>query len=155
MSDDLLRDFSFPGEQEDLISFHSEEIDFEPDQPRRLDQWIREVVGTQSCKLSFLNIIFCDDNYLHRMNVEYLDHDTLTDIITFPYAEPPQIEGDIFISLDRVRENANAFQVPFDHELHRVIIHGVLHLCGQGDKTPREKGEMRAKEDAALELLGE
>jgi len=155
MSEDQLRDFSFPGEKENVISFHSEELDFTPEQPERLAAWIRQVIDQQKCTLSFLNYIFCTDDYLHNINVAYLDHDTLTDIITFPYTDPPRIEGDIFISIDRVRENAATLHLPFTQELHRVIIHGVLHLCGQGDKTEREKGEMRAKEDEALEMLGE
>lgn len=155
MSEDQLRDFSFPAERENVISFHSEDIDFEPEQPERIAQWIRQVIARQNCSLSFLNYVFCTDDYLHEINVAYLDHDTLTDIITFPYADPPRIEGDIFISIDRVRENAATLHLPFIQELHRVMIHGVLHLCGQGDKTEQEKGQMRAKEDEALELLGE
>lgn len=155
MSEDQLRDFSFPGEQENIISFHAEDIDFVPEQPKLLAEWIRQVIAQQQCTLSFLNYIFCTDDYLHSINVAYLDHDTLTDIITFPYADPPRIEGDIFISIDRIRENAATLRLPFLQELHRVMIHGVLHLCGQGDKTEQEKGQMRAKEDEALDLLGE
>lgn len=85
--------------------------------------------------LHLLNFIFCSDDYLLRLNVEYLDHDTLTDIITFPYADPPSIHGDIFISIDRVRDNAADFKVTFEQELNRVMAHGVLHLCGYGNET--------------------
>lgn len=155
MSEDQLYAFYFPEEQEDVISFHSEEIDFELPRSPRIEDWIRAVIHNQNCRLVFLNIVFCSDEYLHQINFEYLDHDTFTDIITFPYADPPRIEGDVFISIDRVRENAVSFHVPLEQELHRVIIHGVLHLCGQGDKTPEEKVAMRDKEDEALELLGE
>lgn len=155
MSEDHLRDFSFPEERENVISFHSEDLPFTPEQPERLAHWIRKVIRQHQCTLNFLNYIFCTDDYLHEINLAYLDHDTLTDIITFPYADPPRIEGDIFISIDRVRENAATMHLPFNQELHRVMIHGVLHLCGQGDKTEQEKGQMRAKEDEALELLGE
>ncbi len=87
---------------------------------------------------------------MHAINLEYLDHDTLTDIITFDYGEPPGVEGEIFISLDRVRENAAELGEPPARELARVVIHGVLHLCGQGDKSPEEAAEMRRKEEAAL-----
>ena len=100
----------------------------------------------QKAQLIGLSYIFCSDAYLHNINVEYLNHDTLTDIITFPYLSPPEIEGDIFISVDRIRENAQTFQVTFEQELHRVIIHGVLHLCGQGDKTEEEDTQVEAGE---------
>lgn len=137
----------------DPIRFFSEEIDFELDQPARIIAWVRQVIEQEEGILTFLNIIFCTDSYLHRMNVEYLQHDTLTDIITFPYQDPPRIEGDIFISIDRVHDNAKTFGVSFEYELNRVIIHGVLHLAGYGDKTPAEKKRMTEKENAALALL--
>jgi len=100
-----------------------------------------------------LNYIFCSDTYLHKINLEYLKHDTLTDIITFDYSEKKQISGDIFISIDRIKENAPKFNQSTDIELNRVLIHGVLHLLGYKDKTPKEKETMRAKEDFYLTLL--
>ena len=100
--------------------------------------------------MSELQYVFCDDAYLHTLNVEHLDHDTLTDIITFPYGEPPQVWGDVFISVDRVRENARELDVDFAEELRRVLIHGVLHLLGFGDKTEAEAQAMRGWEDEAL-----
>ncbi|NRB64903.1 MAG: rRNA maturation RNase YbeY [Saprospiraceae bacterium] len=140
-------------EQPKGIFFHSVEVPFQINDEARIAEWVCLVIQKQGGSLGFLNIIFCGDEYLHRMNVEFLDHDTLTDIITFPYAELPLIEGELFISIDRVQDNAEIFKVPFLKELHRVIIHGVLHLCGQGDKTLDEQKEMRALENDALSIL--
>ncbi len=137
-------------EPTDPISFFSEDVDFTISRPDIIRLWVRKNIEKQSCSLGFLNVVFCSDFYLHEMNVEYLQHDELTDIITFPYQDPPLVEGDLFISIDRVRENAHHFSVPFEEELHRVIIHGVLHLCGFGDKTPEEAARMRAMENQAL-----
>lgn len=103
-----------------------------------------------------INFIFCTDAYLHEMNVKYLNHDTYTDVITFDYTEnPPEISGDIFISSERVRENAKQFGTTFVMELHRVMIHGLLHLAGFDDKTAREQQQMRSKEDYYLSLQPE
>lgn len=135
------------------INFQAENIDFEIPFPGETIQWIKRIISLENCRLSFLNYIFCSDSYLHQINLEYLNHDTLTDIITFPYAAPPEIAGDIFISIDRIRENADHLQVNFTDELHRVMIHGILHLCGYGDKTPAQKKEMTAKEEEALRLF--
>ena len=132
------------------ISFFSEDIAFEPQHTDKITPWIEHTIEKYACNLSFINFIFCSDDYLHQLNVSYLDHDTLTDIITFPYTTPPQIEGDIFISIERVRDNAATYKVNFEEELLRVIIHGVLHLCGFKDKTPTEKEEMDQKENEAL-----
>ena len=133
------------------IIFNVEDIDFElPDRDAVLD-WIHRVVRSEDKRIGSVSYIFCSDDYLVQINIEYLNHDTLTDIITFPYATSP-IEGDIFISIDRVRDNAKDFGVPFEQELRRVIIHGVLHLCGYGDKTAAEALVMRGKEDAALTM---
>lgn len=140
-------------EPSDPISFFSEDIDFSLHNPAVIQSWIQQVIEEHECLLSFLNFIFCSDEYLHSLNMEYLQHDTLTDIITFPYQDAPRIEGDIFISIERVRENAQVFGVPFSEELSRVIIHGVLHLCGFGDKTSEEKLQMRAKEEEAMHRL--
>lgn len=140
-------------ENQDPVVFFSEDIDFELSNSVAVVRWIQSVITREACTLDFLNFIFCSDTHLHRMNLEYLQHDDLTDVITFPYADPPVIQGDIFISIDRVRENAGIFNVPFDQELHRVMIHGVLHLCGYLDKKPEERSTMKLKEEEALNSL--
>ncbi len=147
LPDDLPADLVEP------IEFIAEDIDFEPSDIAALESWIRNIISRESCRLSFLNFIFCSDAYLLELNEEYLGHDTLTDIITFPYQSSPIIEGDIFISIERVRENAQDFGVSFESELQRVMIHGVLHLCGYKDKTGEEQAMMRQKEDEALALF--
>ena len=138
-----------------MIQFFSEDIDFELSNSEHLTEWIAQVVFKENCKLGALTYIFCSDEYLHQLNVDHLNHDTLTDIITFPYHESADapIESDIFISIDRVRENATLFKVPFENELNRVLIHGALHLCGYKDKTKEEEQEMRRKENEALKSL--
>lgn len=115
-----------------------------------LVQWIEAVIIARAGRPGNINYIFCGDDYLHRINVEYLDHDTLTDIITFPYEQFPVVSGDLFISTERVADNAKELGTDYRDELHRVVIHGVLHLCGQGDKTEVEAGEMRRLENWAL-----
>lgn len=116
-------------------------------------KWITDVVvGFGKC-VGNINYLFCDDAYLLKVNQQYLGHDTYTDIITFDYVAGGLISGDIMISIERVYENASIFNVPFDRELHRVIIHGVHHLLGQGDKSDIEAAEMRAKEESSLALL--
>lgn len=152
MSNSLLP-LDMEADEEETIFFHSEDIPFQLDKPSIIISWIEKIIKQEGKILQNLNFIFCTDPYLHQINLEYLQHDTYTDIITFPYKKPPNIEGDIFISIDRVQDNAQSFKASFTEELHRVIIHGVLHLCGYLDKTPAEKKEMRAKEDAALQLL--
>jgi len=114
--------------------------------------WIRAVLENEGGQLIRVQFIFCNDSYLHQLNLTYLDHDTLTDVITFPYQQAPQIEGDIFVSVERVRENANRLRVPEKEELDRVMIHGILHLCGYSDKSPEEKSIMTQKENEALSL---
>ncbi len=143
-------DSFFPSDLQNSITFHIEQLDFELTQASRIQDWISTVIKQRDCRLIQLNYIFCSDEYLHEINLEYLQHDTYTDIITFPYQNPPIVEGDIFISIDRVRENAQQFGVTFEQELLRVIIHGVLHLCGQGDKSAEEQQQMRKLEDWAL-----
>jgi len=133
-----------------MLTFHTEDLNFELDNTKKVEQWILQTIENEGGILSFINYIFCSDTYLHRINVEYLDHDTYTDIITFPYSDET-IESDIFISIDRIRENAKTFNVTFERELHRVMIHGVLHLLGYGDKTEEEQKRMRAREDFWLE----
>lgn len=151
----MATDWSFDteAELEAGISFHDEGTGFLPAYPEKLGSWIESVISREGGQLRQLTYVFCSDQYLHQINLEYLEHDTYTDIITFPYAEPPLIHSDIFISVERVRENADTLKVPFEQELHRVIIHGVLHLCGYPDKSEDEARKMRAKEDEALALL--
>ena len=115
--------------------------------------WIAESIKSEEHSLEEINYIFCDDDYLHKLNVEFLNHDTLTDIISFDYSVGKIIQGDIFISVERVKENASDFEVPFLEELHRVIIHGVLHYCGYKDKTPKDALLMREKENFYLKRL--
>ena len=144
-------DFPVFNEEED-ITFHSEDIEFNLSNIQILSNWLRAVISSKNKKLSFLNYIFCSDEYLHDINIKYLNHDTLTDVITFPYSED-LIEGDIFISIDRIRENAIKLNVPFENELHRVMVHGLLHLLGLNDKTENEKIIMTKNENESLSLL--
>jgi rRNA maturation RNase YbeY len=118
----------------------------------KVKKWITDLIKAQNKKVGDISYLFCDDAYLIEINRTYLDHDTYTDIITFDYVEGDTISGDILISVERVKENAQLFNTTFDQELHRVIIHGVLHLLGQGDKTEAEAAQMRKKEEAALAL---
>ena len=146
----LLPDFGDTGN----VQFHFE--DTPPlvfPEPEQIVSWIGQIIQREKCRLQLINFIFCSDTYLHQINVQYLHHDTLTDVITFPYQAPPEVAGDIFISIDRIRENAEDYAVTFFQELFRVMIHGVLHLCGFSDKTPAEKSFMTEKEDEALSLL--
>jgi probable rRNA maturation factor len=135
------------------IEFLSEDVEFELNNPDKVSEWISTVIDQHGQELEGLTYIFCSDDYLHDINVEYLDHDTLTDIITFNNADTEgTVEGDIFISIDRIRDNATDLGIPFDDELHRVIIHGVLHLLGFKDKTKEEEELMRKQEDSSLSL---
>ena len=135
------------------ISFFAEDVKFKLPHPRKSSTWIKETIIKEKRKLESLNFIFCSDEYLREINIQYLNHKTYTDIVTFDQSEEPKtIQGDIFISIDRVKENAANFEVDFDEELHRVLIHGVLHLIGYGDKDPKAKARMRKKEDAYLSL---
>jgi len=133
------------------ISYFTEQTSFRFPKKRLVSAWIRNVIVAESDILVQLNIIFCSDEHLLKINREYLQHDYLTDIITFDQSEEPRaVEGDIFISVDRVRENAKLYAATFLHELHRVIIHGVLHLCGYKDHTDEDRHQMREKEDFYL-----
>jgi rRNA maturation RNase YbeY len=118
-----------------------------------LENWIENLVHNNNFTISEINYIFCDDAYLHKLNVEFLQHDTLTDIISFDNTIGKQICGDIFISIERVKDNAKDYKVSFDDELHRVMIHGVLHYMGLKDKSDDEKLEMRIAENNALSFL--
>ncbi|MDJ1473112.1 rRNA maturation RNase YbeY [Xanthocytophaga flava] len=136
------------------ISYFTEDTTFLITQKRSLTAWIKQVILDEGYQLELLNFIFCSDNYLLSINKQYLDHDYFTDIITFEQSEDPStIEGDIFISIDRVKENADTFNTEFSQELYRVMIHGVLHLCGYMDHTPEEKEQMRDKESYYLRIL--
>lgn len=134
------------------LTFQSVDTDFELSNISLIKEWINKIIQQESGKLSFINFIFCNDAYLLTLNQEYLDHDTFTDIITFDY-NTNQIESDIFISVERVEENATLHSTTFQNELHRVIIHGTLHLLGYKDKSKTEKELMRSKENEALNLL--
>ena len=119
----------------------------------KISNWIHRVVLEHRFEVGEINYIFCDDAYLLKLNIEFLQHDTLTDIISFDTTLGKLIGGDVFISIERIKENANTFAVPFDEELQRVMIHGVLHFLGFKDKTPLEKTAMRKKEEESLYLL--
>jgi len=134
------------------INFFQEEIRFKLPHPRITSRWIRSVAESEKNRVSLINFIFCSDKYLKKINLEYLAHDTFTDIITFDYSDSEGIQGDVFISIERVKENAHKFETHFENELHRVMVHGVLHLLGYSDKTKAAKSVMRKKEDAYLSL---
>jgi rRNA maturation RNase YbeY len=118
-----------------------------------LTNWISKVCITENYNLGDISLIFCSDEYLLDINRTHLDHDYYTDIITFDYTDNQIVSGDLFISIDRVRDNATDFNVSFEHELYRVIIHGVLHLCGYKDKSDDEEKLMRTKENIALSMI--
>ncbi len=129
------------------------ETDFILDNEEVYSNWISNVISSEDKLLGELNYIFCDDEYLHKINVEYLNHDTLTDIISFDYSEGNLVQGDIFISVERVHENASDFKVSFDEELLRVMIHGVLHYCGYKDKSDEDEALMRSKENEKTSMF--
>ena len=135
------------------IRFFSEGIPFKIDSPRKNVSWIKEVARREKKTIKEINYIFCSDGYLLQLNQGFLNHKTLTDIITFDNSEGKNgLEGEIYISIERVQENAIKFNTEFEDELHRVMIHGVLHLIGYKDKKPSEKALMRKKEEACLSL---
>ncbi len=134
-----------------MINFHYEEIDFKVKQILKIKAWLKSVIKEEGFILSEINYILCNDEYLHKINLDYLDHDTYTDIITFDNSEEETlIEGDIFVSIDRVNENAKDFNSPFEQEFRRVLVHGVLHLCGYFDKSVEDEKLMRMKEEYYL-----
>lgn len=140
------------------ISFFSEDTDFILPAKTHTRNWLVNVAATYDRKISSLNYIFCSDEYLHKLNVSYLDHDNLTDIITFDYNDevgPDRIAGELYISIDRITDNAKDLNQPFERELARVMAHGVLHLCGLKDKTDADALKMRAAEEKALVLWTE
>ncbi len=135
-----------------MINFNYE-TDISLDNESSISSWIVNTISSEAHKLEEINYVFCDDAYLHKLNVEFLKHDTLTDIISFDYSVGKVIQGDIFISVERVADNAKDFNVSFDAELRRVIIHGVLHYCGYKDKSEEDAALMREKENHYLALL--
>lgn len=135
-----------------MISFNYE-TDFKLQDEARYEAWIAEVIESEDKTEGEINYIFCDDEYLLQKNIEFLDHDTLTDIISFDYTMGSLISGDIFISVERVRENAVEYGVIFDDELRRVMAHGVLHYCGYSDKTEEDSQTMREKEEEKMNIF--
>lgn len=135
-----------------MISFNYES-DFKLHNEKELSIWISSVINSEGFKEGDINYIFCNDDYLLQLNQEFLNHDTLTDIISFDYTLGKEINGDIFISIERVLDNAKDYQVDFSNELHRVMVHGVLHYCGYNDKTQKETQLMRIKENHYTEIL--
>ena len=138
-----------------MISYNTVNVKMPAIRRRDTSAWVKAVAASYGKKVGEEAYIFVDDEEILRVNREYLQHDYYTDIITFDYTEGDTISGDLFISLDTVRTNAEQFDKPYDEELHRVIIHGILHLCGINDKGPGEREIMEAAEDKALALLGE
>ena len=135
-----------------MITFNSE-TSFTLKNQKKLADWISNVVLSEDFEVGEINYIFCDDVYLHKINQEFLNHDTFTDIISFDYTLGKEVGGDIFISIERVLENAEKFNEVFENELHRVMIHGILHFMGYKDKTKKEKTLMRTKEDEKIFIL--
>lgn len=135
------------------INFSNENIVFELKQKTKLKNWIETIIKKEKHSLGNLNYTFVSDESLLKINVDFLKHNTYTDIITFNYNEGKKISGDIFISIERVKENAEKFDVSPEEELHRVMIHGVLHLCGYKDKSKSDSDLMRKKEDQSLKML--
>jgi probable rRNA maturation factor len=136
-----------------VINIYYEDIEVLDVSPEFFVSWLSEVCEIENRLLGDVSLIFCSDEYLLEMNKEHLDHDYYTDIITFDYSEGSVVSGDLFISVDRVRDNAKSLSEMFHVELNRVVVHGVLHLIGFGDKSESEKSEMRSKEDFALSLI--
>jgi probable rRNA maturation factor len=135
------------------FTFNNQGTDFRLKKKTEIKDWIKKIASKEKRSCGNINYIFCSDEELLKINIQYLNHKTLTDIITFDYTEGDTISGDIFISVERVDENSGKYSVAFENELHRVMIHGILHLCGYKDKTASDEKQMRRKEDEALALL--
>ncbi len=133
------------------IIYHKEEIEFQLFDETQLTNWLESIADSEKKRISRISFVFCSDDYLLDINKEYLNHDYYTDIITFPYKQEIEIESDIFISIDRIKENATTFKSTFDRELLRVMAHGLLHLMGYKDKSEVDQREMREKEDWAID----
>ena len=134
-----------------MIEFYSEN-QFKLKEEEEISKWISSVITSEGCIEGEITYIFCDDEYLHKLNLQFLNHDTLTDIISFDNSLGKEIHGEIYISTQRVEENAKEYNVTFDDELHRVIIHGILHYCGYKDKSKADHEIMRTKENDALQM---
>lgn len=135
-----------------MIDFNYE-TNFILDNEEAISSWLSQVIVSEDKKEGEINYIFCDDDYLLKINIEYLNHDTLTDIISFDYTMGNELNGDIFVSVPRVQDNANDFNVSFEEELKRVMVHGLLHYCGYKDKSSADELLMRAKEDEKLVMF--
>lgn len=135
-----------------MISFNYE-TELQLHNEEKLSEWISKAIINEGFNEGEINYIFCDDAYLLKLNVEYLKHDTLTDIISFDYTIGKQINGDVYISSERVSDNAKDYNVTFENEMSRVLIHGILHYCGYKDKTEAEETEMRSKENYYISQL--
>ena len=135
-----------------MISYFTEDIKFELKGKLLNNRWLKMVVGSEVKKMGDLSIIFCSDPYILDINQRYLQHDYFTDIITFDYCEGKVLSGDLFISIDTVRENAAEYGATFEEELNRVMVHGLLHLIGYDDHSPEQQREMRSKEDYYLSI---
>ena len=136
-----------------MIRYFYEDTDFQFKPKSLTKQWLKTVAASEMKKIGNINVIFCSDNYILDVNIRYLSHDYFTDIITFDYSRPLRISGDMFISLDTVRSNAALFNKDYNEELLRVVIHGVLHLCGVNDKGPGEREIMERHENVALSMF--
>jgi len=137
-----------------IFFFNEPPIDYRLRHKTTIRKWLTKVAQQEQHQILLLNYVFCSDDYLLALNQRYLNHHTYTDILTFDHSEEAgQIESDIFISINRVKENAKTFKTLFTNELYRVMIHGLLHLCGYGDKSTTEKQAMRKKEDASVKQL--
>ena len=134
-----------------MIQYIAEDVKLPALQKQKINRWIKETAAGYDKKIGEIAYIFCSDKKILEVNNQYLQHDYYTDIITFDYSEGSVISGDIFISLDTVKSNAQDFGVDFEHEILRILIHGILHLCGQDDKTNEQRNEMTGKENLALE----
>lgn len=135
-----------------MITYNAENVKFPKIKRRETTAWIKKVAASYGRKVGEIGYLFCDDEKILEVNREYLQHDYYTDIITFDYDEDDIISGDLVISLDTVKSNAGLFHKNYDEELHRVIIHGILHLCGINDKGPGEREIMEAAENKALAM---
>ena len=134
-----------------MIEFYSEN-QFKLNDEEEISKWISSVITSEGCIEGEITYIFCDDEYLHKLNLQFLNHDTLTDIISFDNSLGKEVHGEIYISTQRVEENAKEYNVTFEDELHRVIIHGILHYCGYKDKSKADQEIMRTKENDALQM---
>ena len=136
-----------------MIQYINEDVKFPALPKQKLNKWIKTVAAEYQRKIGDIAFVFCTDERILEVNKQYLEHDYYTDIITFDYSEKSVISGDIFISIDTVKSNAQDLNIPFDKEIKRIMIHGILHLCGQDDKTPELREEMTDKENEALILF--